>query len=219
MKHCFSVMLLGLFLSSGMAQINQAETSSLVAGAKDPLKILTGIRKDLSALKAEFTQYELTQDNEKVDTNTGTVWMASPDLFRWEYKDPIEQLIVADGQQVWVYDEDLEQVTVKTQDNNLNPIYVIINDELSQQHYAIKHVTTDKTIDWISLTPRERSEEVKFVWLAVENNLITTIKVFNNFDQVMVFEFHQIEKNPELVKDLFQFTPAEGVDVIKALGE
>ena len=199
-----------------------AQTSAAppnVQGAKDPLVILASVRQDLSTLKADFIQYELSQDNEKLDINSGQVWMQSPAHFRWEYKEPIEQLIVADGSQVWVYDEDLEQVTVKRQDNNLNPIYVIINDELSEQHYAINYVTTDKQVDWISLTPRENSEEVKFVWLAVENNSITTIKVFNQFDQVMVFEFHQILKNPELDSALFEFTPGEGVDVIQALGE
>jgi len=219
MKLLFSVI---LFLLTSLFSPAQAETSAApvnVQPAKDPLLLLAAVRKDLTTMKAEFIQYELTQDNRKVDSNTGTVWMESPDHFRWEYKDPIEQLIVADGNQVWVYDEDLEQVTVKQQDNKLNPIYVIINDELSQQHYAIKYVTTDKQIDWISLTPREQSEEVKFVWLAVENNSISTIKVFNQFDQVMVFEFHQIEKNPTLENGLFQFTPAEGVDVIQALGE
>ncbi len=202
-----------------MLALNFSAAYAEETNGQDPLKLLAEVRKDLNGLQAQFYQYEVMEDNRQVDANSGTVWMQTPDQFRWHYQDPIEQLIVADGKQVWVYDEDLEQVTVKKQSNELNPIYVIINDELSQQHYAIKHVTTDKTIDWISLTPRERSEEVKFVWLAVENNLITTIKVFNNFDQVMVFEFHQIEKNPELVKDLFQFTPAEGVDVIKALGE
>ncbi|WP_162846764.1 outer membrane lipoprotein chaperone LolA [Marinicella litoralis] len=191
----------------------------LVAGAKDPMVVLAAVRADLSTLKAEFTQYELTQSNKKVDINSGTVWMATPSQFRWQYVDPIEQLIVADGSQVWVYDEDLEQVTVKQQNNNLNPIYVIINDELSQQHYDIRYVTTDKQIDWISLTPREESEDVKYVWLAVENNAISTIKVFNTYDQIMVFEFAQIEKNPDLDQQLFQFTPPEGVDVIQAIGE
>lgn len=219
MKLLFSVV---LFLLASLLSPIQAQTSAKppnVDGAKDPLMLLAEVRKNLSALKAEFTQYELSQDNEKLDVNTGTVWMESPDHFRWEYKDPIEQLIVADGTQVWVYDEDLEQVTVKQQDNKLNPIYVIINDELSQQHYVIKYVTTDKQIDWVSLTPRVQSDEVKFVWLAIENSSITSIKVFNYFDQVMVFEFHQIEKNPELVNGLFEFTPAEGIDVIQALGE
>jgi outer membrane lipoprotein carrier protein len=131
----------------------------------------------------------------------------------------VEQLIVADGQQVWVYDEDLEQVTVKDQNNQLNPIYVIINDELSNQHYDIAYELSSHGIDWVSMTPKTPSEEVRAVWLALEDKLVKQIKVFNQFDQVMVFEFYQIERNPEMAQDLFSFIPPEGVDVVQAISE
>jgi outer membrane lipoprotein carrier protein len=186
---------------------------------KKPHEILAEIRKDLSSLQAEFLQYELGQGGEKLEINSGLVWMKSPSMFRWEYQQPIEQLIVADGEQVWVYDEDLEQVTVKAQNNNLNPIYVIINDELSQQHYDIAFEKNEQGFDWISLTPKIPSDDVKYVWLATENSLVKQIKVFNHFDQIMVFEFSGIKKNPKLAANLFEFVPPEGVDVIKALGE
>ncbi|MFC3193810.1 outer membrane lipoprotein chaperone LolA [Marinicella sediminis] len=185
----------------------------------DPHKLLQALRTDLQGLTAAFKQYELDEGNRQLEINTGTVWMQSPDKFRWLYKDPIEQLIVADGEQVWVYDEDLEQVTVKEQDNALNPIYVIINDELSNQHYDINYELSVQGIDWVSLTPKVPSEEVKSVWLALEKNMVKQIKVFNQFDQVMVFEFYQTEKNPKLAADLFSFSPPEGVDVIRAIGD
>ena len=145
--------------------------------------------------------------------------MKSPDQFRWLYTDPVEQLIVADGEQVWVYDEDLEQVTVKEQNNELNPIYVIINDELSNLHYNISYELSSHGIDWVSLTPKTPSEEVRSVWLALEDDLVKQIKVFNQFDQVMVFEFYQIKRNPEMSAELFSFTPPEGVDVVQAISE
>jgi len=187
--------------------------------AKDPQALLKSVRTDLQGLSAAFKQYELSEGNRQLDVNTGTVWMKSPDQFRWLYKDPVEQLIVADGEQVWVYDEDLEQVTVKEQNNELNPIYVIINDELSNLHYEIKYELSSHGIDWVSLTPKRPSEEVRAVWLALEDDLVKQIKVFNQFDQVMVFEFYQIERNPEMAKDLFNFTPPEGVDVVQAISE
>lgn len=186
---------------------------------KSPEELLEKVRSELNSLNAEFIQYELTQDGQKLDPNTGLVWMQSPSFFRWEYQQPVEQLIVADGEKVWVYDEDLEQVTVKAQDNHLNPIYVIINEELSQQHYDIAFEKTEEGLDWVSLTPRLKSEEVKYVWLGVETNQVKQIRVFNHFDQTMVFEFDSIKKNPELATELFQFIPPEGVDVIHAIGE
>ncbi|MEZ5472478.1 MAG: outer membrane lipoprotein chaperone LolA [Marinicella sp.] len=205
------------FLLLNLIWVYQLHASQLET--KDPKEILTQVRSGLNALSAEFVQYELTNEGQQLDRNTGLVWMQAPNLFRWEYQQPIEQLIVADGQQVWVYDEDLDQVTVKTQDNHLNPIYVIINEALTQQHYDIAFEKVEGDLQWISLTPKLKSDEVKYVWLGIQETTVQQIRVFNHFDQTMVFEFKDIKKNPELNQDLFQFTPPEGVDVIQALGE
>ncbi len=182
----------------------------------DPNQLLSDLRKDLSGIQADFIQHELIESDEKSDINSGQVFMQAPSKFRWQYVEPVEQLIVADGANVWVYDEDLEQVTVKEQNNELNPIYVIINDKKSQAHYNIKHELQSSGLDWISLTPKEVNEEVKAVWLAIKDNMVEQIKVENQFQQTMVFEFHSIQKNPEFTSGLFQFVPPEGVDVIKA---
>lgn len=182
----------------------------------NPQKLLSEVRDGLVSMRAQFTQYEVNEDNQRGEVNQGLVWLKAPDQFRWHYQQPIEQLIVADGKQVWVYDEDLEQVTVKAQNNDLNPIYVIINKELSEQHYNIKFETEHEGTSWVSLTPKTPSEEVKTVWLAIKDKQLTQIKVVNHLDQTMIFEFLEAEKNPELAPGLFQFKPPAGVDVIQA---
>ncbi|MGJ8663867.1 MAG: outer membrane lipoprotein chaperone LolA [Marinicella sp.] len=215
-----TIILLGLFLLPiATAQDSNTEQNVDQKSTDDPLQLLAEVRKDLNGLHANFSQYELTEDNQKIDINIGQVWMQAPAQFRWLYVDPIEQLIVADGEKVWVYDEDLEQVTVKAQSNEMNPIYVIINDELSQLHYQIKHEMQNQGLDWISLTPKEKNEEVQTVWLAVKDNLIVQIKVVNNFGQTLVFDFHDIKRNPEFEPGLFQFIPPEGVDVVQTIGD
>lgn len=193
-----------LLLLFGIAQADQHSAESL----------LNALRKDLMSLKAKFIQYHVTEDNKKEDENTGHVWLMAPDQFRWHYQTPMEQLIIADGKKVWVYDEDLEQVTVKAQNNQLNPIYVIINESLSEQHYTFKLEASSQGVDWISLTPKDDKAEVKNVWLAIKDNTIHRIKVVNQLEQTLMFEFHEVTKNPELKAGLFQFTPPEGVDVI-----
>lgn len=179
--------------------------------------LLSALRKDLNALQAEFKQYELTSDNRTVEENSGTVWMQAPDLFKWHYQEPFEQLIVADGAQVWVYDEDLQQVTVKSQKNNLNPIYVIINEELSTRYYDISYEGNQDHLDWVKLTPKEDSNEVNNVMLGIEENQLRSIHVNNQLDQTLVFEFSALERNPDLPKDTFKFSPPEGVDVVEAI--
>lgn len=198
------------------AQLSTAQDAKPENKVIDPSKVLSDLRQDLSGIRADFIQYELLESGEKSDLNSGQVFMQTPAQFRWQYQEPVEQLIVADGKNVWVYDEDLEQVTVKEQNNELNPIYVIINDKKSQQHYHIKHEVRTNGLDWISLTPKEINEEVKTVWLAVKNKMVEQIKVENQFNQTMVFEFHSIQRNPEFTEGLFKFVPPEGVDVVQA---
>ncbi len=179
--------------------------------------ILSELRKDLNALQAEFKQYELTTDGRSVEENTGTVWMQAPDYFKWHYETPFEQLIVADGKQVWVYDQDLQQVTVKPQKNNLNPIYVIINETLSTRYYHITYDGKKEAMDWIKLTPKEASNEVRSVLLGIENNQLRQIQVNNQLDQTLVFEFSDLKHNPDLPEDTFRFKPPVGVDVVEAI--
>lgn len=213
----FSLFFSALTFAQQDAEVSAESTTAVNEQTVDPNEILAGIRKDLTGIKAEFIQYELLNNNQKADLNSGQVYMQAPAQFRWNYREPVEQLIVADGANVWVYDEDLEQVTVKQQDNQLNPIYVIIDDEKSQQHYNIKHEVRTNGMDWISLTPKQANEEVKTVWLAVKDHMVKQIKVENQFQQTMVFEFHDIERNPKFATDWFKFIPPEGVDVVKAI--
>ena len=179
--------------------------------------ILSDLRANLTALKAEFKQYEMTDFGDVAEENTGTVWMQAPDLFKWHYQEPFEQLIVADGEQVWVYDEDLQQVTVKSQKNNLNPIYVIINEELSTLYYDISDEGNKDHLDWVKLTPKEDSNEVNNVMLGIEDNHLRSIHVNNQLDQTLVFEFSDLKRNPNLSEDTFKFSPPEGVDVVEAI--
>lgn len=180
-------------------------------------QILSELRTGLSALQAEFTQYELGGDGQRIDENTGTVWMQAPDYFKWHYQSPFEQLIVADGDKVWVYDEDLQQVTVKPQKNNLNPIYVIINEELSARFYDITFDGDKNGLNWVRLTPKESSDEVKSVLLGIGKNQLRRIHVNNQLDQTLVFEFADLKRNPDLPPDTFEFIPPEGVDVVQAI--
>lgn len=223
-KNIIISMILGL---SMIASAQSALMSDEVEGTNDQSvsnqqqtdqsaqKILAEVRKNLTNMKANFYQYELMEGNQRAEENTGTVWMTKPDKFRWHYKKPYEQLIVADGKKVWVYDEDLEQVTVKPQKNDLNPIYVMLNEELSNRNYHINYEVQDKKKHWISLTPKKKSEEVKKVWLGITDNIVQTIKMVNPYDQTLVFEFSKIKRNDKFSADLFIFKVPEGVDVIQ----
>ena len=106
--------LISLMLIPNLLFANTAEQTEIEAKAtaKDAQQLLSDVRLGLETMKADFKQYEVNQDNQHGEESVGLVWLKAPDQFRWHYKQPIEQLIIADGEKVWVYDEDLEQVTV-----------------------------------------------------------------------------------------------------------
>ncbi len=202
--------------------------TSFLSVAKNETKPLTAdllldnLRKDLTALQANFTQYEVDANNKTSEKSTGIVWLQAPNKFKWSYQKPIPQLIVASGKTVWIYDEDLEQVTIKKQKNKQNPIYVLLDKNRTQQNYTAKLLPQNKqdkqaknSLQWVSLIPKQASEDLKIVWLGLQDNQLKVLKLQNQLDNIVVFEFNQIQKNPKLDADFFNFQPPKGTDIIR----
>lgn len=183
--------------------------------------MLDKVRKGLTSLSANFQQYEVDANDRKSEVSTGLMWLRAPDQFKWQYQKPIPQLISANGKQVWVYDEDLEQVTVKQQRSQQNPIYVLLNKELSEKNYQISYEDdaknsggTKENVHWIKMVPNQPSDEVKIVWLGIKNEQLTVLKLQNQLDNLVVFEFAEIKRNPSLDADFFTFNVPKGTDII-----
>ncbi len=190
--------------------------------AIDVNQLLNNVRKDLISLSADFKQYEVDPSQRVSEVSTGKMWLNAPNQFKWEYFEPAPQLIVANGQKVWIFDEDLDQVTIKQQDSTKNPIYVLLNKELTETNYTVENWEEDNNqdnkqagIDWISLTPKVAGDEIKQVWLGIVGNELKVLKLKNQLDNIVVFEFSNSVKNPELSEDFFTFDPPEGIDIIR----
>jgi outer membrane lipoprotein carrier protein len=184
--------------------------------------LLDEVRKDLSSLSANFEQYEINAADITSEKSTGKVWLKTPDQFKWEYQKPIPQLIVASGKKVWIYDEDLEQVTIKRQNSKQNPIYVLLDKQQTEANYIIgmeqQKADTNK-MKWVKLLPKEPSDEVKVVWLGVKNNNLTILKLKDQLDNIVVFEFNKIKRNPKIEADFFEFKIPKGTDVLSEIDQ
>lgn len=179
--------------------------------------ILDQVRKDLTSMSADFEQYQIDDNQRMSEITTGKMWLNEPNQFKWEYIDPAPQLIVANGKKIWIFDEDLEQVTIKQQDNTQNPIYVLLNKEQTEINYFIENWqdgADSQGIQWISLTPKVPNDEIKQVWLGLSDNSIRVLKFKNQLDNIDVFMFNNVIRNPELPDDFFTFTPPDGIDII-----
>jgi len=187
---------------------------------KQANKILDKLRKDLNALVADFEQYEIDANDNQSEKSTGKVWLKAPNQFKWQYQQPLPQLIVASGQQVWIYDEDLEQVTIKQQRNKQNPIYVLLNKEKTDKNFIVSlseetSKANKNALQWVVMTPKKPSEDVKKVWLGIKDNNLNILKLQNQLDNIVVFKFNNIKKNPELDKNFFSFDIPKGTDIIR----
>ena len=184
--------------------------------------LLDQVRENLNSLSADFSQYEINAAEVTSEKSSGKVWLKAPNQFKWEYQKPIAQLIVASGEKVWIYDEDLEQVTIKRQNNKQNPIYVLLNKEQTEANYNIVMEQSEKSenkIKWIKLLPKIPSDEVKIVWFGVVNNNLTVLKLKDQLDNIVVFEFDKIERNPKIDKDFFEFKVPKGTDVLSEIDQ
>lgn len=198
-----------LSVSLFLCQVSIAQDSLTKAN-----QILDNVRKDLTAMSADFEQYETDANERMSEKSTGKMWLNFPNQFKWEYLSPAPQLIVANGEQVWIYDEDLDQVTIKRQQSTQNPIYILLNKQETEKNYTLEFLASDGTIQWISMLPKVPSDEIKQVWLGIVDDKIRVLKLKNQLDNIVAFEFDNIKKNPQLTDDFFTFTPPEGVDVI-----
>jgi outer membrane lipoprotein carrier protein len=172
----------------------------------------------LKGLDGKFEQKVFEANGRMKEDSTGSVALSAPRLFRWEYVKPNPQLIVADGDHVWVYDPDLEQVTVKNQsaEESQSPLYVLIDPTELDRRYVLADAGTSGGLKWISMSPKKKGEdsEFKVAMLGFEGNDLRTMKLTDNLGQRTEIAFSEWKRNPAFAKGTFAFTPPKGVDVV-----
>jgi outer membrane lipoprotein carrier protein len=184
------------------------------AGARDQLdKFSQGI----SGLSANFAQRVYGPNGEAKDKSSGRVQLKAPRQFRWEVVKPYPQLIVADGDNLWVYDPDLEQVNVRNQsaEENSSPLAVLIDPTELERQFKVSEGGSGQGLDWLELTPK-KPEEAPFerARLGFGPAGLVRMELFDGLGQRTVLGFSAWKRNPVFAADTFAFVPPEGVDVV-----
>lgn len=173
----------------------------------------------LETLHARFTQVVVTNDGELQDQSEGEVWLSRPDQFRWEYGGDFPEVVVADGTRIWIYDEMLEQVTVKDQGQAGidSPLSLLTEPGKLDEQFEVREVGATAESQLLEL--RARSAEIQFerVLLGLADDIPVLMVIEDAFGLRTEIRFSDVERNPALDADLFEFTPPEGADVIGAL--
>ena len=187
------------------------------AGAIDKLHHFLDTTK---TLRAEFAQIVVAKNGKKPQQSTGAVMLSRPGKFRWQIEKPYMQLLVGDGEKVWIYDPDLRQVTVKKVDAALGstPAAFLVGDSSGkntlEKNFTLREAGEREGLEWVEAIPKTPYSGFEKLQLGFDGNNLKAMELSDNFGQTTSLVFLHLESNPSLAPSLFRFTPPAGVDVI-----
>ena len=175
----------------------------------------------VKTISAKFEQFVFNESTGEPDKTSGRIYVASPNKFRLEYNKPYVQVYVADGKRLWSYDEDLEQVTIKQQQNMLanSPAIVLSDPANIDKAYTVKAQGIKHHVDWFYLTPKSPDSGFDHVRLGFAGKNLYVMELFDSFGQKTELRFKELQYNAKIPADTFTFTPPKGVDVIGDTGD
>jgi outer membrane lipoprotein carrier protein len=170
----------------------------------------------LETLQAHFDQQVISNDGAVKDGSSGQVWLRKPQLFRWEYGGDFPEVVVADGKNIWIYDEMLEQVTVKSQSQTAvnSPLTLLTDPGQLEEQFEVREMGEADGMALLELRPHNAESEFERILLGLRDNSLQLMVIEDAFGLRTEVQFRQIQKNPELDSGLFTFKPPESADVI-----
>jgi outer membrane lipoprotein carrier protein len=165
---------------------------------------------------AGFHQVLLGEDGEIIQEADGELWVMRPDRFRWDYSAPFDQLIVSDGAQVWIYDRDLAQVTVRPIDTALanSPAALLSGSSNIRESFEILSTTDDGRLTTVGLAPLSQDTDFDRVDVTFDERQVRSLRLSDALGQITVVELSEVERGVVMDASLFAFEAPEGVDVI-----
>ena len=166
--------------------------------------------------RSNFTQSVVGKSGRKPQVSQGTLAFSRPGKFRWAYDKPYDQLIIGDGERLWIYDKDLNQVSIKKLGQALgsSPAALLAGDNALEKNFVIKDSGSGEGLEMIEATPKSEDSSFTRVRIGFSNNLPRVMEVVDNFGQTTTLIFSHFEPNPNLPASLFHFKPPSGTDII-----
>lgn len=170
----------------------------------------------LRALRADFTQEVVDAAGAVREHASGRLALLRPGRFRWDYVEPYEQELVGDGSRVWLYDVELEQVTVREAGESLSttPAMLLSGEGDIADTFTVNDGGQSDGLQWAVLTPRLEESDFRLVRLGFRGPELERMELEDRLGQTARIGFSRVERNPELPDGLFDFDPPPGVDVV-----
>ena len=166
--------------------------------------------------QADFEQQVYDRDKKLVQRSRGSFTLQRPGRFRWSYAQPYAQLIVGDGRRVWIYDEDLNQVTVRAMAKALGstPAALLAGAADVERAFELSDAGTRDGLEWVEAKPREREAGFERIRLGLGTVGVQAMELTDHFGQTTLLRFTNIARNPRVDPDAFRFIPPKGADVL-----
>jgi len=187
-----------------------------VAAHADAADTLRAFIRDVNTGRAQFTQTVTSPDGAKKKTSTGSFEFSRPNRFRFAYAKPFEQLIVADGQKVWIYDTDLNQASSRKFSSALGatPAALLAGGSLDKD-FDLVAVPAKDGLEWVQANPKLKDGSFKSVRVGFRGKELAAVEIIDAFDQRSLLQFNQFTPGVSFAPDAFRFTPPAGADVIE----
>ncbi|HQR23759.1 MAG TPA: outer membrane lipoprotein chaperone LolA [Steroidobacteraceae bacterium] len=189
----------------------------LPAAADDSIERVEAWMRSVKTLSADFVQVVRGRGGEITNRASGTLALSRPDRFRWDYQTPNVQVIVADGRKLWLYDADLEQVTVRPLQAGLGstPAMLLSGAGAVGDSFTAGPVERDGEWTWCRLVPKDRSSDFEGVGLGFDTHgVLVAMQLKDKLGQSTELVFSRVKVNSKLDGGLFVFVPPKGADVI-----
>ena len=182
------------------------------AGALEQFKAFVAQTK---VAKGEFEQRQIKEGGKISTPASGTFLFARPGKFIWNYLKPYEQLLQADGEKLYIYDKDLNQVTIKKLGNALgsSPAAILFGSNDLEKNFNLKEGLAKDGIEWMEATPKTRDSTFELIRIGLRGGVPIAMELRDSFGQISVLAFKKFEKNPLVDSDQFKFTAPKGADV------
>lgn len=190
-----------------------ALTGAAHAGGIDRLKaFIAGAR----TVQADFVQTVSDRNGRVTQQASGTMAFSRPGKFRWDYTAPYEQVIVGDGTKLWLYDADLDQVTVKPLNDMIagTPAALLAGDNAIEKYFSLKNAGVSDGLEWLEATPKNRDTTFERIRMGFKGDNLVQMELFDQFGQHTTLKLTHFMRNPSIAPSYFKFTPPKGADVI-----
>ncbi len=169
-----------------------------------------------SSMRAQFQQTVTDNRGQKVQEVSGTMQLLRPGKFRWDYSKPYQQEIVGDGERIWLFDPELNQVTVRNMSQAIgsSPAALLAGSKEVEKNFTLENLNNKDKLEWVLARPKDKDSGFDEVRLGFSQAGLERMELQDSYGNLTSIQFSKLERNPSLKQQTFMFKPPAGADIV-----